>query len=152
MRAPSVRKLLTLCANAGDTETGGILVGRYGAELNMALVDGISSAPADSVRHAHSFVRGVAGLQTWLNILWRKGTYYLGEWHYHPGGTPCPSQQDLRQMVAIAQDPSYHCPEPVLLLIGHADVGRYCACAYVVHSSTQLVALGPSVHGPGSEG
>lgn len=65
-------------------------------------------------------MRGTAGLQGWLNRLWNgnERRYYLGEWHFHPGGAPEPSRMDIKQMGKIARSSSYKCPEPILLVVG----------------------------------
>ncbi|HKH36596.1 MAG TPA: Mov34/MPN/PAD-1 family protein [Rubrobacter sp.] len=59
-------------------------------------------------------------MQRWLDGLWRrrKRRYYLGEWHFHPGGAAEPSPTDTEQMAKIMHSASYKCPEPVPLLVG----------------------------------
>lgn len=63
------------------------------------------------------FFRGTAGLGNLLESLWPKEEYYLGEWHYHPGGKTQPSYQDRRQMQSISEDLKVGCPEPLLIII-----------------------------------
>ncbi|MEW5993083.1 MAG: Mov34/MPN/PAD-1 family protein [Candidatus Zixiibacteriota bacterium] len=110
--------MLAECSRRGTVETGGILAGRYDAQLRIANV-AIATAPPPDSRSGHAwFRRGTAGLQSLLEQLWRTGDYYLGEWHYHPGGAPTPSRQDIDQMRAIASDRRYACPEPVLVICG----------------------------------
>ncbi len=48
----------------------------------------------------------------------RPGTYYIGEWHFHPFMSPVPSGTDLRQIRAIARDRDYQCPVPILIVVG----------------------------------
>ncbi len=61
----------------------------------------------------------MGGLQNWIDELWSRGDgWYIGEWHYHPGGRPVPSIKDQRQMFQIAGTDDAHCPEPVLLMVG----------------------------------
>ena len=79
----------------------------------------MTGPPPDSHRTRALFRRGVDGLQRLLDRLWtRDRTYYLGEWHFHPAGTPSPSGIDEREMRAIAHDRNYSCPEPVLVVMG----------------------------------
>src|ERR1051325_3106003 len=88
-----VKKILQLCKRSHPHETGGILLGRYSDDHNCALVTAATSAPADSRSGRTWFVRGVRGLQRTIDRLWtRQHEYYLGEWHFHPGGVPDPSQ------------------------------------------------------------
>lgn len=116
----TLRSILEACHQSASKETGGILVGRYSEDLNCALVTEHSGRPVDSRSGRTWFSRGTAGLQKWLNALWSRSErrYYLGEWHYHPGGPSEPSDTDRNQMKCIAQDTSHKCPEPVLLIVG----------------------------------
>jgi proteasome lid subunit RPN8/RPN11 len=110
------------CARRLDVETGGILAGRYDVELRLAKIALATAPPPDSKGGHAWFRRGTAGLKTLITQLWQAGEYYLGEWHFHPGAAPAPSGQDADQMRAIAGDPRYACPEPVLVICGgHAN-------------------------------
>lgn len=114
----SLRSLRARCRRAGKVETGGILIGRYSQDLRVAYVSRITAAPSDSEAGPFWFERGVRGLQQLLNRLWRGGRkYYLGEWHYHPGGSS-PSSEDLSQIENIARATAYRCPEPILIVLG----------------------------------
>jgi hypothetical protein len=53
-----------------------------------------------------------------LRNRWSRGEYYVGEWHSHPGGTPDPSSNDLREMQAISREVSYRCPKPIMIIAG----------------------------------
>lgn len=141
-----VQEVFSLCARAGSKETGGILVGRYSESNNAAIVTKASPPPPDSRSGWNWFTRGVRGLQRWLDSLWREPdrSYYLGEWHFHPGAAPVASDTDARQMEAIAADPKYNCPEPVLLIIGGTPTKR-TAGAYVAVRGNGLIELLESV-------
>lgn len=116
----TLTRILESCRRSYPKETGGIIVGYYTETLDCAVVTDASERPLDSGSGRTWFFRGTADLQRWLDVLWRrsKRRYYLGEWHYHPGGQPKPSPTDKRQMERIAASASYRCPEPVLLLVG----------------------------------
>ena len=121
------RSLLEMCRESGSLEIGGLLIGRYNNAHDTAEVTRVLGPPSDSVRRQNSFWRGVRGLQNKLNSLWKSGEYYLGEWHYHPGGPARPSPSDIRQMTRISESPKYRCPEPILIVVGGSDwevVGR----------------------------
>jgi integrative and conjugative element protein (TIGR02256 family) len=119
MGEKSVGEILRHCQESSPRETGGILVGRYSAAQDCALVDNVTGAPEDSQRGRTWFVRGVRGLQTKLDLLWRRNEgYYLGEWHFHPFGSPIPSSVDVEQLQKIARSRFYRCPEPVLMILG----------------------------------
>ena len=93
-----VEKMVEECANAKGKETGGILAGYYTPALDRAIVTELTGPPQDSVQSCWTFYRGVHGLHAWFMRLWRdKRHYYLGEWHFHPGGSPVPSLTDNRR-------------------------------------------------------
>lgn len=132
VEAGPLSRILTLCRRAGGTETGGILLGRYSTALDCAIVTSASSAPPDSRSGRTWFQRGVRGLQRLLDRVWREEhRYYLGEWHFHPSALPEPSPVDIAQMLEIAATAEYHCPEPVLLIIGGDPHAEWWAKAVV---------------------
>jgi len=119
-----VDRVLAACAGTGRCETGGIIVGSYNRERTCAIVSDVGSSPQDSLAGASWYSRGVKGVQQWLNSLWWDRRYYLGEWHFHPFGVAVPSDVDVCQMLDIAGDPLYSCPEPILVIVGgdpHTD-------------------------------
>lgn len=99
-------------------ETGGLLIGHYTTSLDCAIVTKISGPPDDSEAGRTWFKRGTKGLTAMLSKYWKKGDYYLGEWHVHPGGSPIPSDIDRSQMNRIIQTKNFECEEPVLILVG----------------------------------
>ena len=116
-----LQALLAMCRESVNLETGGVLIGRYNEVHDTAMVTRVWGPPKDSVRKRTSFWRGTQGLQRQLDSSWRTREYYLGEWHYHPGGTGQPSEPDIVQMVQIANSLEYSTPEPVLIVVGGAD-------------------------------
>ena len=114
-----IRQVAGWCKDSDGRETGGLLVGRYAEGQRVAVVTEALPAPADSKSGRTWFVRGIRALNAKLNRRWKAGRgYYLGEWHYHPGGVPVPSGPDCAQMKSISESASYSCPEPVLLIVG----------------------------------
>jgi hypothetical protein len=77
-----------LCANAGSTETGGVLLGKHSGFGDRVLVRHVIGPPPDSIHHRFDFVRGVVGLARRLRRAWEHGEYYVGEWHFHPHSPP----------------------------------------------------------------
>ncbi|MCC6676326.1 MAG: Mov34/MPN/PAD-1 family protein [Phycisphaerales bacterium] len=122
----ALAQLIAMCIAAGRDETGGLLIGRYSPDHRTAIVE-IATGPGGDSRAGRAWlIRGVKGLQRLLDGLWsRSGGYYLGEWHFHPGASPTPSRQDVSQMRAIAESARYHCPEPVLAILGGEPGGDY---------------------------
>lgn len=140
--ANHVRSLIRLCRWASPLETGGILLGHYSISHERAIVTNITKAPTDSRSGRDWFIRGVRGLQRKIDRLWRRNQgYYLGEWHFHPFGSPLPSPTDAGQMFEIAESEQYHCPEPVLLIIGGDPADEWSAKAFVFLRSQDFIEL-----------
>lgn len=141
-----IARILAACSVAGDRETGGILMGYYVEAHDRAIVTDVSMAPGDSESGRAWFLRGVLGLQEWIDRLWTaRRHYYLGEWHFHPFAAPNPSSQDLGQLEAIARSPLYKCPEPLLLILGGDPNDEWQLRAFVVprgRNVTELIARG----------
>lgn len=138
-----VAALLSSCHRASAKETGGVLIGYYNPNHNMAFVTEVIPAPPDSKRGTTWFDRGVKGLSTKLHVFWKKkGSFYLGEWHYHPGAAPNPSPADSTQMAEIAASHLYACPEPVLLIVGGTS-GTWSVGAFVYEKGTRRHTLSP---------
>jgi integrative and conjugative element protein (TIGR02256 family) len=143
------KEILSRCARSAPNETGGVLAGNYNEKLDCAYVLSISDPTKDSRKGGNWFYRGVFGLQKWLDHLWsRYRNYYLGEWHFHPGGRPFPSSEDIFQMQSISTSPQYHCPEPLLLIIGGTPnmmPKDFEGCIYVFQRDGEFFPLEPII-------
>ena len=139
-----IDEMLERCGRSFPMETGGILVGYYSDDSRFAHVTDLVPAPSDSTSNRFSFQRGVRGVQKFLNQMWLRSRYYLGEWHFHPDGSASPSGTDADQMKSIAYAGSYHCPEPVLLILGGNPPQRFTIESYVyLRGASDPVVLEP---------
>ena len=130
------------CVDSASQETGGILVGYYTPAHDCAVVTALTRPPEDSVRGPRLFERGTKGIQRWISRLWRaQRHFYLGEWHFHPGGAPVPSPDDREQMQRLSKDKKLKCPEPILLIIGGPPKDAWTANAYVFPVDQEYVPL-----------
>ena len=118
LSSAAVESMLTTARKAGKRETGGILIGRYDPDGWMAEVVEATPKPRGSKSGWWWFTRSNSGLAALLERRWNEGYYYLGEWHFHPGGAPTPSERDKRSMQRISSDPAYQCPQPILVILG----------------------------------
>ena len=126
-----------------------MLVGYYTEAQDCALVTDVSGAPPNSRSGRGFFVKGTAGLQRWLNRLWRRERrFYLGDWHSHPEEVPRASATDIAQLEEIANEESRKCPEPVALLIGGGATDGNDVAAYVCPRSVGLIELLQIEHTP----
>jgi integrative and conjugative element protein (TIGR02256 family) len=149
---PIIDEMLKHCAKSYPMETGGILVGHYSDDCKFAHVTDLVPAPSDSISGRLSFQRGVRGIQKFLNQMWPRRRYYLGEWHFHPDGSASPSGTDANQMRSIAYAASYHCPEPVLLILGGNPPQRFTLESYVfLRGGSAPVALKHELPDSGKE-
>lgn len=123
-----------------DSETGGVLIGHYDQNGAVAHVEMASRPPGDSSAGLNWFERGKNGLGELLREQWNlpQRRYYVGEWHFHPIGRAKPSPQDRQQMAAIAQDPSYHCERPLLIIASPATLRRRTARVFVTNEQREL--------------
>jgi integrative and conjugative element protein (TIGR02256 family) len=129
------------CRQAKRLETGGILIGHYNLEHDIAIVGKVTGPPADSRQLFARFTRGVKGLDVLLDWAWQHNRYYLGEWHWHPGALPNPSALDLQQMRSSASENSFGCTHPVLLIIGGNDGIGWSSRAFVFPKSEDKIEL-----------
>ncbi len=134
-------KILQFCLVAGKVETGGILVGRYSRNHDVAHVWDASGPPKDSKSGTTWFRRGLHGLQEWLLRLWKDDRFYLGEWHFHPRARPSASETDTIQLKEISDSLQYNCPEPLLLIIGGTLPEAWEIEVYVSPRSGSVIRL-----------
>lgn len=120
----SLEEMIRFFKRDSPDETGGILTGIYTDGTNGRVIRG-ADPPPDSIQSTTTFVRGTEAVEDSLKeSRERFGLYYLGEWHTHPGEPPTLSPQDAREMQSIADDKSYECPNPFLIIIGGAPDSR----------------------------
>jgi hypothetical protein len=117
------------------------LIGRYAPSHDLAIVEEATPPPEGSRAGRSSFHRSPNGLSQLLATRWLEGLYYLGEWHFHPSGSPEPSGQDVRAMRAIALDEGYRCPEPLLLIVGGDPSSDWMFKAYVIPRDQAFIGL-----------
>lgn len=145
LRIPTkvIQKMLNLCLISGRKETGGILIGYYNRRHDCAIAIDCSAPPVDSKFGKNYFYRGVHGLQKLLKKLWNltHRRYYLGEWHFHPFGVPEPSEVDIGQLKNNAENPSYHCPEPVMFIVGGNPNKEWMCKSLVYHRKKGVIKL-----------
>lgn len=116
--AEPLLRIQAMGAAARRHETGGILIGRYEDGGRLGVIEEATDRPNGSLFGAFWFGRGSQGLAELLQDRWLEGRHYLGEWHFHPGGSPEPSGRDHRTMAGIATTPGYQCDAPLLLILG----------------------------------
>lgn len=137
-----IAELTRYCGAAYPLETGGILLGHYNPNRDMAIIAKVSPPPSDSKSGRRWFYRGVSGLQLLIDKLWGQKNFYLGEWHLHPDGSPTASSDDIKAISRISTTDGYHCPEPVLLIIGGAPSAGWVIQGYVSKLGKELIDLG----------
>lgn len=141
-----IDRMIACCLASHPLETGGILVGRHISGGECADVVAASGPPLDSKQAPTWFIRGTRHLQRWLNLLWKmREQHYLGEWHYHPSASPCPSGQDMEQIRKVAKNMKARCPEPLLIIIGGDVCDGFTLSCFVSPAGRPLLPMLPSV-------
>jgi integrative and conjugative element protein (TIGR02256 family) len=118
---PKVREFIQEeCRASGEIETGGVLVGKR--TWNDGVVVTSASGPGPkAVQSQNEFHRDVAFCQEFLQDSAEKlndAGLYVGEWHYHPNGSTNPSNQDIRSLSEIAEQPQYLTERPISIIVG----------------------------------
>ncbi|EHK7195921.1 TPA: hypothetical protein JZ896_002664 [Escherichia coli] len=131
LSSSSLQQVIEECIKAGMNETGGILIGSYSEDGSTAFIVEATARPADSIARRTTFQRGIKGLKPLLDSRWKTGKYYIGEWHFHPGGSSEPSADDFMSMTNISSNPNYQCQEPVMIILGGNPSGLYSLSANV---------------------
>ncbi|PAM82458.1 Mov34/MPN/PAD-1 family protein [Pseudomonas sp. ERMR1:02] len=143
LEATVLSKMVSDCTRAGAHETGGILIGNYSSDGSIALISEITSHPKDSISSSVTFQRGIIGLKELLAARWDEGFHYVGEWHYHPGGSPEPSGPDIHAMRSIATNAKYSCREPILIILGGRPPREVKLSVTVFQANRPSVRLNP---------
>lgn len=149
--AEAVRRMRAEALAAGASETGGILVGLYNEALDTAIVTQAEPPPPDSSGTRTSFLRGVVGIRELLLRLWKRPvrTYYLGEWHVHPGFSPERSDQDDDTMLGDGLREAFDCAVPVLVILGGDPAGTWGLRAWAYPRGQVPVRLREQAGGEG---
>ncbi|MBZ9801102.1 Mov34/MPN/PAD-1 family protein [Mesorhizobium sp. ES1-6] len=141
----AIAGMVEAAVKAGRCETGGILIGCYGADRWNADIVEATPRPRGSLSGWFWFQRSKHGLASLLEDRWRLGFHYLGEWHFHPGGAPTPSGPDIRAMRRIASDEVYRCPSPILVILGGQPKTRWSISATLFRDGHDISLEGKPV-------
>jgi len=120
------RKLDLLRTGKLPKETGGVLLGSFDLERNIAyIVDSVPSPP-DSKEWPTLYIRGCSGLRKKVEDIKRKTNEmvdYVGEWHSHPAGaSTAPSTDDLKVFAWLTEHMGRSGLPALMMIIG--DPGR----------------------------
>jgi len=125
-------KIIGECQRSGKIETGGILIGFYSEDMNNAIITVATNPTEDSKSYKTSFLRGTKKLLEVLDNYWELGEYYIGEWHFHPGFSPNPSNIDIMQMKQLSTNKKLKCSEPILLIVGQDSESNWLLSIHIV--------------------
>ena len=135
-------------------ENGASLYGRYSSDQRAAFIVGLAPVSRDATRGRFHFRRGVAGLAAFFRRLFRqtKGeSYYVGEFHSHPGGAANPSADDDATQYAIAADDDSQCQAPVLIIVGGVPGDRTLGVFVHTRARRRFVLRGGNRKAPSEE-
>ncbi len=124
-----IYKLQAMRAEAGDIETGGVLVGSWDRRRKIVYVAELTGPPPDSKQDATGFVRGIRGLRAIMQKV-RSSTLghlgYVGEWHSHPKHHAANLSADDRVFLREMKERTLLEDAPALMLVAGED-GVRCA-------------------------
>lgn len=105
-------------------ETGGVLAGYWVAQHSEAVVTHVIHAGPDA-DHRKAGMRPDAEFQEaeLVRIFNETGgdSYYLGDWHSHPGMGAVPSAIDRATLRRIATAPAAAAPQPLMLILDNPE-------------------------------
>ncbi len=110
-----------LARKALPDETGGTLVGHYSGDRLIAHVEVALGVKRRGRATPTSFYRPPDSVDPQLEDMFKVSegeSYYLGEWHSHPGGLAKLSEIDKRTMTDLAGAASVATDTPIIILIG----------------------------------
>lgn len=99
-------EIVKLVVCAGANETGSVLIGSY-IDDRSVLITRCSFIPKGSRGCRCRYKRGTQGLREYYQKVFRDSggkEYYVGEWHFHPGGEVSPSAIDDSTMACISHE------------------------------------------------
>lgn len=142
IRSEQIHEIYQYCRVANSNETGGMVIGLYDKSYSVAMTKGVLGPTLDSQAGSTWFYRGVVGLKSLFNNLWKKESLHLiGEWHFHPGGPSYFSSTDVEQILELANNDKYKCLNPILLIVGEIEKEKYELGVYVLNQERKLLPL-----------
>ena len=111
-----ISDLSEIAIKAYPNEIGGLLIGKYSADLKSLNVTEFL-LPTNYHSSPISFIRNIDSLISKLKALFSVNKHYIGEWHTHPDGSSQYSTTDLNAMINIANTDSVSIENPILLIV-----------------------------------
>lgn len=128
-----------LAIAALPNETGGTLVGHYSDDLREAHIEQVLGASCNSKSGFSWFYDPPDKVDGQLATIYSESngaTYYLGEWHTHPGNSPTPSSIDLVVLRRLARSEEVATNTPILIILGNDFVSTLpIVCLITAQSS-----------------
>lgn len=115
--------LVSEANDKGPLETGGVLLGYFGAAASEAVATGILGPGPNAVHHRTSFTPDADYQECELARCYEESGRlftYLGDWHTHPMGAGALSATDTRTLRRIARYRNARTSSP-LMLIAHGN-------------------------------
>ncbi|PLT29290.1 Mov34/MPN/PAD-1 family protein [Peribacillus deserti] len=110
----------------GDSEAGGVLMGRFIRFSHDVVVDHITTPMNRDIRKRCFFKKNRDDHQKVIQAIWEesKGTCnYLGEWHTHPERHPTPSGHDIKEWKRVLRNTKCDSNELFFVIVGTESIG-----------------------------
>ncbi len=105
-------------------EDGGVLAGYWSTQYSEAVIAHVIHAGPRADHRKTGMTPDSEYQETELDRIFSETdghSYYLGDWHSHPGLGAVPSGTDRATLRRIAATPAAGAPEPLMLILDHAD-------------------------------
>lgn len=139
---PVLNRLSTFIQHEGQSEAGGVLLGRVLKETGDIIIDEITVPTEGDQRSRFTFYRSRKKHQQAIDMAWedsQKTCNYLGEWHTHPEPVPTPSSVDLRNWKARLKKDFFDGPCLYFIIVGTETIEAWEGCK----ESGNIVKLSP---------
>jgi integrative and conjugative element protein (TIGR02256 family) len=113
--------------NGASPERGGQLFGEV--HTNRVIVTEATGARPGDKATPSSFVIDRRAAQREIDIRYRRGIHFLGDWHTHPVPCPSPSGRDLRSMHELFRTSRHELQASLMLIVGENanPTGWHCS-------------------------
>lgn len=122
--AAILREMAVAAQEWQPSETGGVLSGYWAAPFFEAVITHVVHAGPNAERRKTGMTPDAEFQEAELDRIFSEtdgASYYLGDWHSHPGMRTVPSRTDRATLRRIATTTDAAAPRPLMLILDNAD-------------------------------
>lgn len=118
--AQLLHEMAVACEEWKPLEAGGVLAGYWSTKYSEAVVSHVVHAGPGADHRRSGMTPDTNFQEAELDRIFAetaRGSYYLGDWHSHPGMGAVPSPTDRRTLRRIALHQAALAPQPLMLIL-----------------------------------